>query len=260
MAMTFGTRIFIEHQIKYAIIVLIAFFLWDPIREGLLLAADANKLEAIAVIMGIVTLCSLSGYYAFSYTTVSKKAGQRFFGYLCTFFLGISILISLIIIYHIATIWVPEMKIIWGMSLFSLYIGTFIFDNLDLSRMGMDVAATSFFEKGHLGKQENELTKTINFLKEGHRLPFANNLIGKAIVTLGESKKKKTWITTGEWIQDNSIKSQKEIDLKVVKIFTSFGKKDKVIADILAALKKGQEQNVADVLIGRLLERIDKNS
>lgn len=256
--MKFGRRIFIEHQIKYAIIILIAFFLWEPIREGLLLAADANKLEAIAVIMGIVTLCSLSGYYAFSYTTVGKEASRRVFGYLCTFFLGISILVSLIIIYHIATIWVPEMKSIWAMSLFSLYIGTYIFDNLDLSRMGMDVAATSFFEGGYICKQEDSLSKTIGFLKEGHRLPFANNLIGKAIITLGESKNKNAWINAGNWIMDNSALSQQEIDLKVVKTFSTFGKQDKVIKDILNALKKGQDQNVADALIGRLLERIDK--
>jgi hypothetical protein len=256
--MSFGRRIFIEHQIKYALIVLIALFLWDPIRDGLLLAADANKLEAIAVIMGIVTLCSLSGYYAFSYTTVSKNASSRFFGYFCTFFLGISILVSLIIIYHIATIWVPEMKGIWALCLFSLYFGTYIFDNLDLSRMGMDVAATSFFENGYMSNQETELTKTISFLKEGHRLPFANNLIGKAIITLGESKNKKTWINAGNWILDNSVLSQKEIDMKVVKTFSPLTKSDKIITDILKALKKGQNQNVADALIGRLLERIDK--
>jgi len=252
--MSFTKKILKEHSIKYMVTFIITALMWNPIRYGLMGAAKSGKLESIAVVMGIIVLCSLTGYFAFSYTAVGKKFVQRFFGYLCTFFLGISLILSLIVIYFIAAIWVPSMALVWGSILFSLYIGTVIFDNLDLLRMGLDVFATSYFEKGHLKKSEDELSAVIQFLKEGQRLEFANSLIGQGIIKLGEDKKDLRLQKAGKSILDQSDSSQHEIDRKVAETFSVYAKTDLKIRDIVTDLKKGQSQSIADSLIVNLLE------
>ena len=122
--MDFTKKILKEHAIKYVIIFVITAFLWFPIKRGLILASESAKLEAIAVIMGIVSLCALTGYFAFSYTTVGKSSLHRFFGYLCTGLLTIPLILTWLILYFIAVIWVPEMKFVWGFVLLTLYLGT----------------------------------------------------------------------------------------------------------------------------------------
>ena len=67
-----------------------------------------------------------------------------------------AITLSLIIVYFIAVIWIPEMTLVWGITLFSLYLGTALFDNLDLMRMGLDISATRFFEKENLDKSKKQ--------------------------------------------------------------------------------------------------------
>ena len=252
--MSFTKKILIEHSIKYGLTFIIAASLWNYIEHGLLLAAASDKLDAIAVIMGIISLCSMSGYFAFSYTTVGKQLRERFFGYLCTFFLGIALILSLIIIYFIAVIWVPEMKLIWGLILLSLYIGTYIFDNLDLLRMGLDVAATNFFEKGYSEKSKDNFSTVIQFLKEGQRLEFSNALIGKAMIELGQEKENLQLQEAGRWILDNSNKSQHKIDKRIAQAFSVYSKKDEKIRKIIEDLQKGQTQNIADSLIANLLD------
>ncbi len=250
--MAFTKRILEEHLIKYTLTFVIAALLLNPIRKGLLAASQSGKLEAIAVIMGIITLCSLTGYFAFSYTTVGKVFVQRFFGYLCTFFLGLSLLLSLMIIYFIAVIWVPEMQLVWLAVLLSLYIGTVIFDNLDLFRMGMDVAATSFFEKGH--SKKDQFSMALKFLKEGQRLEYANSLIGQAMIELSNEKRNSEILEAGKWISNNTDKNQHTIDHKVAITFEQYGNQNQKIKMMVEDLKKGQNQSVADSLIANLLE------
>ena len=248
--MGFTKKILEEHAIKYFITFVIAAILLNPIRKGLISTSQSGKLEAIAVIMGIVTLCSLTGYFAFSYTTVGKIPIQRFFGYLCTFFLGLSLLLSLMIIYFIAIIWVPEMQMVWLAVLLSLYIGTVVFDNLDLLRMGMDVAATSFFEKDNSNK--DRFTMALQFLKEGQRLQYANSLIGQAMIELGKEKRNHPILEEGEGIIKNSDQEQHIIDQRVARTFEKYP--NQKIKSMVQELKEGQNQNVADSLIANLLE------
>ena len=77
--MKFAKKIFLEQAIKYVITFIVVALLWGPCKNGLDNAAASGNLEAIAVIMGIVSLCALTGYFAFSYTTVGKSPTQRFF-------------------------------------------------------------------------------------------------------------------------------------------------------------------------------------
>ena len=253
--MSFTKKILYEHLVKYVFTYTILAVLWNPIKTGLVIASKSGKLEAIAVVMGIVSLCSLTGYFAFSYTTVSKRFLPRIFGYFCTFFLGLSLLLSLAIIYFIALIWIPEMQLVWMATLLSLYIGTVIFDNLDLLRMGLDVAATNFFEKDHENYSDSKFSSIIHFLKEGQRLEYANSLIGQAMVELGKEKKDKEISESGKWILDNSNKEQHIIDEKVAETFSKYNK-DQKIKKITADLLAKQNQNIADSLIANLLEII----
>lgn len=252
--MGFTKKILEEHTIKYIITFVIAALLLNPIRNGLISASQSGKLEAIAIIMGIVSLCSLTGYFAFSYTVVGKVWVQRFFGYLCTFFLGLSLMLSLMIIYFIATIWVPEMQLVWLVVLLSLYIGTIIFDNLDLLRMGLDVAATSFFEKDHSGKDKFSIA--LQFLKEGQRLQYANSLIGQAMIELGKEKRNDSILEEGKWIIQNSDQEQHIIDQRVAKTFEQYGDKNHKIKSMVKDLNNHQNQNVADSLIANILELV----
>jgi|SRR3989344_1389016 len=260
--MTFRQKIIFESALKYVLIFIIAFLSWNPISQGLQAAADSGKLESIAIIMSIVSLSSITGYFAFSYTTVGKHFNERIFGYAATFFLGLSLLLSLIINYNIAAIWVPEMQMIWLLILGSLYIGTILFDNLDLLRLGMDVAATTFFEKAHnFGSAgSDKISATVSFLKEGQRLPYANGLIGQALLELGKTKENNGFIEVGEWILDNTEASQKEVDKKVAEAFSDYGKKDKKIEEFVSSLNKGETQYIADNLIANLIERVKEKS
>lgn len=254
--MNFRQKILLENAIKYVFILVIAYLCWSPIVQGLQMAAESGKLESIAVIMSIVSLSSITGYFAFSYTTVGKISHERIFGYGATFFLGLSLALSLVINYNIAVLWVPEMQMMWLLVLGSLYIGTILFDNLDLLRLGMDVAATSFFENAHnlTGKGSDKIDTTISFLKQGNRLPYANSLIGQAFVELGKEKENPELIKTGQWILENSYAPQHEIDKKVAQSFEEYAKKDKKIEEFIISLKKGQTQVIADNLIANLIE------
>lgn len=255
--MSFKTKILIEHSIKYLIIFLIAAFFWHQTNTGLKQAQESGFLDSIAVIMSLISVACITGYFAFSYTTVGKQFWERFFGYIATFFLGISLIFSLIILYQIAVIWVPQMQMVWLIILGSLYIGTVLFDNLDLLRMGMDVAATNFFETAHLNKSSSDkLSTTISFLKEGHRLPYANSLIGQALIELGKTKENQNLTKAGTWILDNSDSSQESIDHKVADAFSSYAKSDKKIEDFTDSLRKNQPQHIADNLIAHLIERV----
>ncbi len=256
--MSFRQRILFESGIKYLFILILAFFSWNPIVEGLQHASESGKLESIAIIMSIVSLSSITGYFAFSYTTVGKHIHERIFGYAATFFLGLSLLLSLIINYNIAAIWVPEMQMIWFLILGSLYIGTILFDNLDLLRLGMDVAATSFFEKAHTfgGTGMDKISTTVDFLKEGQRLPYANSLIGQALIELGKLKDHDEFIQVGDWILENSNSTQQEVDKKIAGTFAPLGEKDKKIEEFVESLNKGQSQHIADNLIANLIERV----
>ncbi len=124
--------------------------------------------------------------------------------------------------------------------------------------MGMDVAATSFFEQGlDFGKSGDKISNTIKLLKEGQRLPFANALIGKAIYEIGNRKNNKQIMESGKWILKNSHKTQQIIDKKVATAFENYGKKNRKIKSIIEDLKRGQSQNIADSLIANLLEIIE---
>ena len=252
--MTFTQKIFLEQAIRYTITFIIVGFLWNPIHQGLLQAVD--KLDAIAVIMGILSLCALTGYFAFSYTTVDKSPVYRFFGYLCAFCLTLPLIITWLILYFIATIWIPEMQFIWALILIVLYVGTFIFDNLDLTRMGLDVVATSFFEKGHTLQGKDQLSATIDFLQEGQRLEHTYFLIGKATMELGKLKHDNTLIKTGEWVLKNSDKEQQFVDEKIAKAFEPYAKENDKISKIIEDLKKGQNQNITDSLIADLFQLV----
>ena len=160
--------------------------------------------------------------------------------------------------YFLAVMWVPTMENLWIFTFITLYVGVFIFDILDLFRMGMDVAATSFFEKGlDFPSSSSSASKTIKLLKEGQRLAFANALIGKAMVEIGDKKGNKKIKENGKWILKNSHKTQLTIDKKVASTFKTFGTKNKKVRSIIEDLEKGQSQNVADSLIANLLEIVE---
>lgn len=250
----FSKTIIREQTIKYIIIFSITAFVWGPIREGLINASNVDKLEPIAVIMGIISLCALTGYFAFSYAVIGKTPLQRFLGYLCALFLTVPLILTWMILYFTASIWVPEMRFVWGFILFTLYLGTFLFDNLDLLRMGRDVAAISFYEKGH--QKNNPLDSTIELLKQGQRLAVANLAIGQAIEELGIAQKDKNLREKGAWIIKEATSDQHIIDRKVVEAFKPYAKSDPKIRDILNHLESGLEQHVADLLIASLLERV----
>jgi hypothetical protein len=253
--MKLSKRIWVEQAIKYVIIFSVTAYVWIPIKSGLLAASGSGKLEAIAVVMGIVSLCALTGYFAFSYMTVGKKPFVRWAGFVCAAFLTIPLILTWLILYFIASIWIPEMSLVWGFVLLTLYIGTFIFDNLDLLRLGKDVAATSFFEQG-IYNQTDTVSSAVTFLKEGQRLEFANTLIGRAVLELGKTKNNSRLKKAGEWIIDNSKKSQHEIDVKVAETFSKYGENDNRIRDIISELQQKQKQSTADVLIASLLELV----
>lgn len=256
--MNFRNRILFENTIKYLILFVLGGLLWKPIESGLLKAAETGKLESIAVIMSIVSLSSITGYFAFSYTTVGKIAQERVFGYLATFFLGLSLLISLIINYNIAAIWVPEMQNIWLLVLVSLYVGTILFDNLDLLRLGMDVAATSFFEKAHIQNSTDKTSSAISFLKKGQRLPFANGLIGQSLIEIGKMNNNNLFLETGNWMLNNINATQTDVDNKVAQLFLDVTK-DSNIHEIARNLVKGQSQHIADNLIATIMEKVSEN-
>ena len=177
--MSFTKRIVIEHIIKYSLLFLVVGMLWDDVQEAVNQVGQNGNLEALGVIMGLVALASISGYFSFSYTQVSK-GNQRYFGYLTTFSLGIAMLMSLTIVYMVAVAWVPEFAFIWSLTIASLLVGIALFDNLDLMRMGLDVSATRFFESGYktLNDTNGKLVESaIDFLREGHRLSSANGII-----------------------------------------------------------------------------------
>lgn len=230
---------------------------WEPVNSGLRNAIESGKLEAIAVIMGIVALCSLTGYYTFSYTVVAKTWRQRYFGYFCTLLMGISLSISLLIIYVISSLWVPEMNVVWSTVLGSLYVGTIIYDYFDLLRMGKDVAAITFYESSINTDDDHDLQTTVEYLREGQHLRFANSLIGKAIIELGKDNKDQNLITGGQWILDNADQDQHTIDHKIAYIFTPLKQHRQSISNIIDELQKHQSQHVADQLIAQLLSEID---
>ncbi len=255
--MTFQTRILFEHLLKYILIFIVMGIVWIPVQTGLTNAVESGKLEAIAVIMGIVALCSLTGYYTFSYTVVAKTWRQRYFGYLCTLLMGISLSISLLIIYVIASLWVPEMKVVWMGTLGSLYIGTIIYDNFDLLRMEKDVAAINFYETNVNIDDDHILDTTVDYLREGQHLRFSNSLIGKAIMDLGRERKLMELVEGGKWIYENADEEQHTIDHKIIDLFKPFKQHRTSIANILTQLEEHQSQHVADQLIAQLLTEID---
>lgn len=160
--MKFLHRILLEHSIKYAVLLFVAVSFWNDIRDGLQQVSEAGNLDSLALLMSIIALASVSGYFAFSYTQVAKHA-VRFWGYLTTLFLGVSITLSLIIIYFIAVTWIPQMAAIWAIIFGSLFLGIALFDNLDLLRMGLDVSASRFFDRADNismeGKEVHLITK-----------------------------------------------------------------------------------------------------
>jgi hypothetical protein len=253
---TFEKKIFFEQTIKYVLVFVVIAFLWAPIKLGLLNSSE--NLEAIAIIMGIISLCALTGYFQFSYSVVPKDPVSRFWGYLCAFLLTIPLILTWLILYFIAVVWAPGMKFIWGMILLSLYLGVLIFDWLDLFRMGRDVAAVNFFEKGHSGKGGDDVSVAIDLLKEGQRLEFATVLVGKAILGIGNEMNDKVLQKEGGWISEHSQASQREVDLRVARAFSRYGKKNKKIQKLLYDLKKGQNQSTADSLISHILELVRK--
>jgi hypothetical protein len=255
--MTFQTRILLEHLVKYVLIFIIMALAWSPVNTGLTNAIESGKLEAIAVIMGIIALCSLTGYFTFSYTVVAKTIRQRYFGYFCTLLMGISLSVSLLIIYVIASLWVPEMKIIWSGVLGSLYIGTIIYDNFDLLRMGKDVAAINFYETNVNIDDDHILDTTVDYLREGQHLRFSNSLIGKAIMDLGREQKHMELVEGGKWIYENADEEQHTIDHKIINLFKPFKHHKPTIANILTQLEAHQSQHVADQLIAQLLTELD---
>lgn len=261
--MTFQQKILAEHAVKYLIITVILWLSWSSITAGLSNAVQSGKLEAIAVIMGIVALCSLTGYYTFSYTVVAKTPIQRYFGYLCTLLMGVSLTISLFIIYFIATLWVPEMSMVWSGVLGSLYLGTVIYDNFDLLRMGKDVAAINFFEtsigSGVTADEDHLLEATVEYLREGQRLPFANSLIGRAVTELGQDVKNVKLVNGGKWITEQAEQEQHVIDQKIVELFKPFQEELPKVGIILDQLAVGQSQHVADHLVATLIEEIDSH-
>jgi hypothetical protein len=253
--MNFTKKSLIEQTIKYIFIFIVVGLFWSKIEQGINNAAISGKLEAIGVVMGIVSLCAITGYFSFSYNVVGKKFVSRMFGYLCAFFLTIPLILSWLILYFIAVVWIPEMKIIWALILGTLYLGTLIFDYLDTLRMGLDVAATSFFEKGNLQIGGDHLSSTIHYLKGGQRLPYANFLIGQAMVELGRQKNDQLLINSGKYVLDNQL-SQREVDEFTADVFSKFGETNKKVAQIVLDLKKGQNQNVSDSLIANLFELV----
>jgi len=75
---------------------------------------------------------------------------------------------------------------------------------------------------------------------------------------MGKKMKNLNLRNWGLWIEKNSEKSQKEIDEKVVWIFSKFLKKrNNKIDYILNKISAGQTQHVADKLIMDLLVEID---
>ena len=148
IAMSFRKTVLLEAVVRYAITFGVALALYAPISDGLHRAANSGKLEAIAVILGVVSLCSLTGYFGFSYTVVGKSPWFRFFGYLVGFGVTIPLILCWIVIYQVASIWIPELAWLWLTILLLLYLGILVFDLIDLMRMGLDLAATSFFEDG----------------------------------------------------------------------------------------------------------------
>lgn len=261
--MTFQNKILIEHAVKYTIITIILAVIWNPVNTGLFNAVESGRLEALAVIMGIIALCSLTGYYTFSYTVVAKTWKQRYFGYLCTLLMGISLSVSLLIIYFIAVLWVPEMIFIWATVLGSLYIGTIIYDNFDLLRMGKDVAAINFFENNvngsGSGSEDHILETTVDYLREGQRLPFSNALIGRAIAEIGQDAGIQRLVEGGSWISEQAEQEQHVIDQKIVELFRVFEKDVPKIKASLTELEQGQSQHAADNLIAGVIERISKH-
>jgi len=255
--MNFKKKILIENSIRYLLIFLVIALFWNRINFGLISISDSGNLEAIAVVMGIISLCALTGYFAFSYATVGKGNLHRFFGYLSASFLTIPLILTWVVLYFIASIWIPEMKFLWGIILGTLYLGTLIFDWLDLLRIGKDIAATSFFEKGNMSPKD-EFSTMINLLKEGQRLEHSYIIIGKPVIDLGKEKNDSKIIFTGKWVINNPKKGQHATDKKIAETFERYAKKDRKIKHIINDLKKGQEQNIADSLIANLLELVIK--
>lgn len=254
--MSFTKRILLEHLVKYAVIFTLVIAVAPGIKESLVSVSSSRPLDSVALLMSIIALASISGYFAFSYTTVAKNY-QRYFGYLATFFLGTSITFSLIIIYFIATIWIPELNLVWTIIFGSLFIGTVIFDNLDLLRMGLDVAATSFFEKNHRSVEgKSYVGNAIIMLREGQRLSSANVIIGTAIREVGKDHNDITLLNGGQWIIDHAEKEQSVIDQKVSELLKPYSSKSKVIETSIALLEEGQKQRVADRLIADILSEL----
>lgn len=249
-------QLIIENLTKHAIILVIAFFFWVSIYNKIKIA-DESVLSSIGVMVGMIALASLAAYFSFSFSIVSKDKKIRTLGYLATFFLFLAFVVSIEVILATAIVWIPDLSFVWIVIVGSLFIGSIIYDNLDLMRIGLDTAAVSFFEKGD-NKKSNDVQFFADKLKEGQRLSVANATIGQAIVSLGEEKKIKTWVKGGEWIIDNAEENQHLIDHKVAELFEHLAKDDKRIEQIASDLKKGQNQSTADTLIGRLLEIINK--
>lgn len=253
--MSFTHRILLEHSVKYILFVLIVISLLETIRNGLNKVSQSGTLESLALIMSLIAVASITAYFTFSYTTVGKSF-QRFFGYLCTFFLGLSILLSIVVIYFIATIQVPELSPIWLIILSSLLIGIILFDNLDLLRMGLDVSATTFFENAERYSGKNNAVESITkYLREGHRLSYVNGLIGQALIEVGIKKNNSHFTDVGQWILENVDGSQQLIDNKIVDTFSSILQEDRTIRHAIEELKKGQSQYIADNLIATVIER-----
>ena len=257
--MSFTKRILLEHSVKYLLLVLIAFFVWGDLKTGLLQMEDQGNLEAIAVIMSVIALASVSGYFAFSYTQVSKGI-QRYFGYVCTFFLGLSMMLSLLIVYFVAVIWAPEFAHIWFTIVASLFVGIAFFDNLDLMRMGLDVSATQFFESGNteLFSKDQVVDVAVDFLREGHRLSSANGLIGQAVLELGRQVKDADLKKGGQWILERSDLSQEQVDKKIVELFRPYAEKSSTVRKSITELEKGLSQAAADQMIATMIERVYK--
>ena len=255
--MEFRKKVLLEALVRYIVTFFIVALLFPSISLGLHKAAETGKLEAIAVIMGIVSLCSLTGYFSFSYTVVAKSFWSRFWGYVCAFGLTLPLILCWLVLYFVASISIPEMSHVWLIILLTLYIGILVFDLIDLMRMGLDIAATSFFEQGVTGTkgESDKLESILEFLTEGKRLAYANGLIGTAISELGQLISDRKLTATGEWIQGSPENQQHVVDRKIVEAFEHFST-DSRIKDILVELNQGQTQVVADSLIVELIRYV----
>lgn len=109
-----------------------------------------------------------------------------------------------------------------------------------------------------LVSKNSEIISLLNLLSNNQDLYFANSLIGEVILSMGRKLNNTELRKWGKWIVVNNEKSQREIDQKVVEIFSNFiHDKNSKIAEILSKLDVGQTQHMADRLIVELFIEVD---